>query len=128
MQTNEEAQVSVHDPDLFVTVQLLDDSHTVPSLGKLCEEHCYSLEWTSGQKPQLTESGKIILCKTEMFVPVVVSGLSSSSSASSSSTWFPQGSSRGARIRCRFRSIDAHDEQKSIKPRRDGHSKEVQKP
>ena len=35
---------------------------------------------------------------------------------------------RGARIRSRFRSINAHDEQKRIMLRRDGHSEKVQNP
>ena len=39
VQTYEEAQVYVHDLDLFVTVQLLEDTRAVPSLGKLYEEH-----------------------------------------------------------------------------------------
>ena len=39
VQTNEEAQVYVHDLDLFVAVQLLDDTPAVLSLGKLCEEN-----------------------------------------------------------------------------------------
>ena len=39
VQTNEEAQVYVHDLDLFVTVQILDDTLAVPSLGKFCEEY-----------------------------------------------------------------------------------------
>ena len=34
VQTNEEAQVYVHDLDLFVTVQILDDTPAVLSLGK----------------------------------------------------------------------------------------------
>ena len=51
VQTNEEAQVYVHDLDLFVTVQLLEDTPAVLSLGKLCEENGYSYEWSSGQKP-----------------------------------------------------------------------------
>ena len=42
VQTNEEAQVKVYDMDLFVTVQLLEDTLAVPTLGKLCEEHGYS--------------------------------------------------------------------------------------
>ena len=50
VQTNEEAQAYVHDLDLFVTVQILDDTPAVLSLGKLCEEHSYSCEWASGQK------------------------------------------------------------------------------
>ena len=45
VQTNEEAQVSVHDLDLFVTVQILDDRLAVLPLGKLREEHGYSNEW-----------------------------------------------------------------------------------
>ena len=48
----------VHNPNLFVTVQLLDDALKVLSLGKLCEEHWYTSEWASGQKPHLTNNGK----------------------------------------------------------------------
>ena len=48
--TNEEATVFVHNLELFVTVQILEDSPAVLSLGKLCEEHGYSHEWASGQK------------------------------------------------------------------------------
>ena len=92
MQTNEEAQVHVHDLDLFVTVQILDDASAVLSLGKLCEEHGYTHEWASGQKPRLTKQGKKILCKTETVVPLVVRGLSSNSGTNSSSTPPPQDS------------------------------------
>ena len=42
VQTNEEAQVYVQDLDQFVTVQLLDETPSVLSLGKLCSEHGYS--------------------------------------------------------------------------------------
>ena len=93
VQTNEEATVYVHDLDLFVTVQIHDDTPAVVSLGKLCDEHGYSYEWTSGQKRQLTKTGKLILCNTENFMPTVVPGSStssSSSSASSSSTSLPK--------------------------------------
>ena len=82
---NEEAQVSVHDLDLFVTVQSLEDTPAVLSHGKLFKEHGNSSEWASGQKPRLTKQGKNILCKTENFVPLVVPGLSSNSGTSSSS-------------------------------------------
>ena len=44
VQTHKEAQVYVHDLGLFVTVQLLEDTLAVLSLGKLCEEHGYSYE------------------------------------------------------------------------------------
>ena len=44
VQTIEEAQVFVHDLDLFVTVKLLDETLAVLSLGKLCSEHRCSYE------------------------------------------------------------------------------------
>ena len=50
---NEEAQEHVH--DLFPTVQLLEETLAVLSLGKLSEDHGYSYEWVSGQKARLTK-------------------------------------------------------------------------
>ena len=40
--------------DLFVTVMLLEETPAVLSLGKLCEDHGYTYQWTSSQKPHLT--------------------------------------------------------------------------
>ena len=62
-------------------------------LEKLCEEHGYTCEWASGQKPQLTKQAWKVFCKTENFVPLVVLGMSSNSGTSSSSTSPPQHSS-----------------------------------
>ena len=81
MQT-EEATVYVKEMDLFVTVNLLEDTPAVLSLGTPCEDHGYSYEWTSGQKPQLIKDGRQIKCSTENYVPIVVLGLSASSSSS----------------------------------------------
>ena len=39
VQTNVEVQVYVHDLQIFVTVQLLEDTPAVLSFGKLCKEH-----------------------------------------------------------------------------------------
>ena len=47
-----------------MTGKLLEDTPAVLSLGKLCEDHAYSYEWVSGQKPRLTKQGKNILYKT----------------------------------------------------------------
>ena len=55
VQTNEEATVYVKELDLFVTGKVLDDTPAVLSLGKLCEDHGCSYEWTSGQLPHLIE-------------------------------------------------------------------------
>ena len=69
----------VHDLNLFVTGQLLDETPAVLSLGKLCEDHGYSYESVSGQKPRLTKEGKTIILKKDNFVPRVVPGLSANS-------------------------------------------------
>ena len=90
VQTNEEAQIYVHDLDLFVTVQLLEETPAVLSLGKLGSEHGYSFEWINGQEPHLTKDVNVITCKTGNFVPLVVPGLPSSSSSSSSSVSKPK--------------------------------------
>ena len=42
VQTNEEAQVYVHDLHIFVTVQLLEDTPAVSSLGKLPRARLHS--------------------------------------------------------------------------------------
>ena len=46
-------------------------------------------EWINGQKPHLIKDGIRIICNTENFVLIVVPGLSSSSSASSSTLRTP---------------------------------------
>ena len=94
LQTNEEAQVYVHDLDLFVTVQLLEETPAVLSLGELCSEHGCSYEWKNGEIPRLTQNGKTITCMMDNFVPLVVPGLSSSSSSSSAPTSRPKDQSK----------------------------------
>ena len=86
MHKNEEAHVYVHDLNLFVTVQLLEETLAVLSLGKLCEDHGHTFEWASGQMPHLTKQGNKIPCKTGNFVLLVVPGLSPSSGSNSSET------------------------------------------
>ena len=82
VQTHEEATVYV----TFLTVKVLEDTPAVLSLGKLCDEHGYSYEWINGQEPHLISNGIRIQCNTENVVPVVVSGLSTTPSSSSTST------------------------------------------
>ena len=69
---------------IFLTMKVLENTPAVSSLGKLCDENGYSYEWINGQKPHLIKDGIRIICNTENFVPIVVPGLSSSSSGSSS--------------------------------------------
>ena len=100
--THEEAQAFVHDPNLFVTVQLLEETPAVLSLGKLWEDHGHAHEWVSSQKPRLTKEEKTIVCKTDNFVPLVVPGLSTNPESVSSSTSSAQDSlRRGAEITSR---------------------------
>ena len=65
MPTGEEAQVFVNHLEFFVTVQILDDTLAVLSLGKLCEEHGFTNEWASGQKAtSLGQNEGVVLYKT----------------------------------------------------------------
>ena len=82
VQTHEEATVYVKELDIFLTMKVLEDTSAVMSLGKLCDEHGYSKEWINGQKPHLIKNGIRIQCNTENVVPIVVPGLSTSSSSS----------------------------------------------
>ena len=86
----------VQDLDLFVTLQLLEETPAVLSLGKLCSEHGCSYEWKNGETPQLTKDGKTITCTADNFVPLVVPRLSSSSSSSSASTSRPMDQSNSS--------------------------------
>ena len=72
----------VKELDVFLTMIVLEDTPAVLSLGKLCDENGYSYEWINGQKTHLTKNGIRIQCNTENFVPIVVPGLSTSSSSS----------------------------------------------
>ena len=89
VQTQEEATVYVKELDIFLTMKVLDNTPAVLSLGKLCDENGYSYEWINGQKLHLIKDGIRIQCNTENFVPIVVPGLSSSSSGSSSTSRTP---------------------------------------
>ena len=79
VQTHED----VKELEKFLTMKVLDNTPAVLSLGKLCDENEYSYEWINGQKPHLIKNGIRIPCNTENFVPIVVPGLTTSSSSSS---------------------------------------------
>ena len=79
VQINENTRVFVHDLDLFVTVQLLDETLAVLSLRMFCSEHGRSFEWKIGETPQLTPNGKTITCTVDNLVPLVASSSSLSS-------------------------------------------------
>ena len=83
MQTHEEATVHVKELEKFLTMKVLENTPAVLSLGKLCDEHGCSYEWINGQKPHFIKNGIRKQCNTENFVPIVVPGLSTSSSSSS---------------------------------------------
>ena len=82
VQTHEEATVYVEELDVFLTMKVLEDTPAVLPLGKLCDDHGYSYESINGQKPHLIDNGIRIQCNMENFVPIVVPGLSTSSSSS----------------------------------------------
>ena len=88
VQTHEEATVYVKELDIFLTMKVLENTPAVLSIGKFffCDENGYSYEWIHCQKTHFIKHGIRILHNTENFVPIVVPGLSSSSSGSDSST------------------------------------------
>ena len=89
VQTHEEAIVYVIELDIFLTMKVLENTPAVLSFGKLCDENGCSYEWINGQKPHLIKDGMRKPCNTENFVPIVVPGLSSSSSGFSSTSKTP---------------------------------------
>ena len=101
------------DLDLFVTVKLLGDTPAVLSLGKFCEEHGYSFEWTSGHL-HLLKNGRRIRCNTENLVPIVVPGLSTRSSSSATRTSATSDSEAST-----FRPAITRSQSKSSQVRRD---------
>ena len=66
----QEAVVCVKDLDMFVTVQLLEDTAAVLSLGKLCEQNGSSHEWNEGMTPKLEKNlaNAIISCQPSFLV------------------------------------------------------------
>ena len=83
VQTHEEATVYVKELDIFLTMKVLESTPAVLSLGKLCDENGYSYERINGQNPHLIKNGIRIPCNTENFVPILVPGLTTSSSSGS---------------------------------------------
>ena len=80
VQTHAEATVYIRELDIFLTMEIFEDTPAVLTLRKLCDEHGYSYEWITGQKPHLIKNGIRIQCNTENFFLIVVLGLSTSSS------------------------------------------------
>ena len=83
---NEQAEVFVHDLDLFVTVQLLDDTPAILLLHKLCSKRGYSYEWKTAKLYDGPKMGRQFTCIMDNSALLVVSRLSSYSSSILSST------------------------------------------
>ena len=83
VQTHEEATVYVKELGIFLTMKVFENTPAILSLGKLFDENGCSYEWINGQKTHLIQNGIRIQCNTENVVPIVVPGLSKSSSSSS---------------------------------------------
>ena len=86
--------VHVYDLDLFLTMQILEDTPAVQSPGKLCEDHGYSNEWTSGQKTHLIKIGRKYSATRRITNPSLCRACQPSSCTSTSSSSVPQDSMR----------------------------------
>ena len=90
VQTNEEAQLYVHDLHIFVTAQLLEDTSVYCPLANTLQSarlHVWVAQWSWATSDQKWETD---LQRTENFVHLAVPGLSSRSTTASSSTSSPQ--------------------------------------
>ena len=86
VQTNEEAQVCVYDPDLVVLVQLLEETPAICRLGNSAKTTDIPMSGSTVKNPRLTKESKTFTCKTDHFVPLVFLLLSANSGCNSSST------------------------------------------
>ena len=86
VQTHEEATVNVKELDIFLTMKVLENTPAVIVARKVV---AMKTDRINGQKPHLIRNGIRIPCNTENVVPIVVPGLSSSSSGSSSTSKTP---------------------------------------
>ena len=50
VQTHEETTVYVKELDIFLTMEVIENTSAVLSLGKLCDGNGYSFDWINGQK------------------------------------------------------------------------------
>ena len=70
----------------FVTIMFLEETHTVLSLEKLCEDHGQTYHWSSDQKSYLFKKGKRIDYNISNYVSFVLTDLSTSSCTTSTSS------------------------------------------
>ena len=78
--THEEATVYVKELDIFLTTKVHENTPAVLSLGKLCDENGHSNEWITVKNHISLKTG---FGYNATFVPIVVPGLSTSSSSGS---------------------------------------------
>ena len=125
VQTHEEATVYAKELEKFLTMKVFENTPTVLSLGKLCDENGYSYEWINGQKRHLIKDGIRIPCNTGNFVPVVVPGLSSSSSGSSSTSKTPLKQESHSSSSSSSLSSSPAASEIQIRERKDGNSSDI---
>ena len=73
--TTEEASVYLRDFDMFISVQLLEDSPAVLSPGTLCEDTGYSCELKENNYPHYPRMDKVIHCRSDTCVQIVAPGV-----------------------------------------------------
>ena len=73
--THEEAQVFVHDPNLFVTVQLPAETLLFYLLENSAKTTDIPMSGPAVKRHDWPKMEKCVICKTDNFVPLVVPGL-----------------------------------------------------
>ena len=70
VQTDEEKEVYVNVLDLFMTEQILEATPAFTLFGKLCGDHGYADEWTSGQTAHFSKRQENYNATLENYVPI----------------------------------------------------------
>ena len=66
-----QAKVNIKERGAYPWVDLVKDSQSVLSLGRLCNELGDSFSWPSRETPRFSNGLKVMECSIENFVPVV---------------------------------------------------------
>ena len=85
VQNHEEAQMFVYDLNQFVTVQLLEETPAVLSLGKLFKDNGYSFEWVSQRSRATIDPKQENYLQNRQFRPGLFNNTGSDSSCTTPS-------------------------------------------
>ena len=108
-----QAKVNIKERGAYLWVDLVKDSQSVLSLGRLCNELGDSYPWPSGETPRFSKGKKVMECSIDNFVPVVavtkrkaVPSIESQPKSGCSRSWSHIWSDQGIPQECLQRTVE----------------------